>query len=752
VCALICSVTPSAAAPKPTAGTRLFLSTQAAASKLSTEQYKPLYKQQPREGHIFARKPIWHNGSSKPQLNSKSRRTSQRRKKRYLRSCNSEKSYSIKINQAIHFTKLRCLRDYSFFADPAKPLQQNFNKGIENAPSPVYCQPKNLTFHNLCQTQKLPIGTRNLLGLNLKFCLASTNLQNNINKTVLRMARSIRTSYFLKQHNLHANSNYEKQIYVKNLNWHPPPAPLRIKEKISSFEKLLKEKHAKLATKNRQRNLLNLTPLQKSTLQQLKANDKIIIKPTDKNLGPAVMDTNLYVQQILREHLLTQDYQQLTQKEAEHKMERLKTTLKNAIAFHSASLSAAEKTFFQRSLRTRLRLPIFYGLPKVHKSPVSLRPVVSSSSGLLTIFSTWLDYRMKELLPLIQSYTKNSFEVIKDLKNLTIPGNALLFSADAKSMYTNIDTATGLLTFKQFFEANSSSISPNFPVNLFLQILEIVMRNNIFSFSNTYWIQLSGTAMGTPAACSYATITYGHFENTEILTEFRPQILFYKRYIDDVFGLWIPPPTQQASTWAKFKEKLNSWGSLKWIIEEPSNKTIFLDLQIELKNGMVYTNTYQKHLNLYLYIPPRSAHPPSCLKGLISGELRRYWLQNSQSDFTTILTKFIQRLIDRGHSLADLTPIFHQAAIKINNTELHNVDKAHDNTLFIHWTFHPNGLQRRDIREIYDATLKKDLEYDKMTVAIARPRNLRDLLSSTSLITPPDINIQDSIAELRCTS
>ena len=86
---------------------------------------------------------------------------------------------------------------------------------------------------------------------------------------------------------------------------------------------------------------------------------------------------------------------------------------------------------------------------------------------------------MKELLPLIQSYTKNSFEVIKDLKNLTIPENALLFSADAKSVYTNIDTTTGLLTFKHFFEAKSSSISPNFPVNLFRQILEIVMRNNI---------------------------------------------------------------------------------------------------------------------------------------------------------------------------------------------------------------------------------------------------------------------------------
>jgi hypothetical protein len=129
---------------------------------------------------------------------------------------------------------------------------------------------------------------------------------------------------------------------------------------------------------------------------------------------------------------------------------------------------------------------------------------------------------MKELLPLIKSYTKNSFEVIKDLEHLTIPRNALLFSADAKSMYTNIDSATGLLTFQNFFEVKAHNISPRFPVALFLNILEIVMKNNIFNFSDTYWLQLSGTAMGTPAACAYATITYGHFENTETLPKFRP--------------------------------------------------------------------------------------------------------------------------------------------------------------------------------------------------------------------------------------
>jgi hypothetical protein len=70
---------------------------------------------------------------------------------------------------------------------------------------------------------------------------------------------------------------------------------------------------------------------------------------------------------------------------------------------------------------------------------------------------------------------------------MQIPPGALLFSADAVSMYTNIDTATGVSSMWDFLKANREHIPDSFPSNLFLQILEMVMDNNIFSFSNTYW-------------------------------------------------------------------------------------------------------------------------------------------------------------------------------------------------------------------------------------------------------------------------
>jgi hypothetical protein len=66
---------------------------------------------------------------------------------------------------------------------------------------------------------------------------------------------------------------------------------------------------------------------------------------------------------------------------------------------------------------------------------------------------------------------------------------------------------------------------------------------------------------------------------------------------------------------------MNGFGNLRWNIETPSTSSTSLDLTITINEGKIHTTTYQKPLNLYLYIPPLSAHPHSCIKGLITGEI-----------------------------------------------------------------------------------------------------------------------------------
>jgi hypothetical protein len=246
--------------------------------------------------------------------------------------------------------------------------------------------------------------------------------------------------------------------------------------------------------------------------------------------------------------------------------------------------------------------------------------------------------------------------------------------------------------------------------------------------------------MGTPAAPLYSILTFGYHENTSILNTFKPNLLYYKRYIDDIFGIWIDstPNSTNYNTdnldnpWTKFKETLNQFGSLKWNVEPLTQSTNFLDLTITIKHQHLVTNTFQKAHNLYLYIPPLSAHPISCFKGLITGEIYRYWLQNTdETDFIKITTNFILRLLQRGHQLNQILPILHTAAANIDNinTRKKLTTMNSDDTLFIHWRYHPADINKNTIRQIYNNTLKGFDGFQQMRLAISRPK-----ISGTSYV------------------
>jgi hypothetical protein len=93
---------------------------------------------------------------------------------------------------------------------------------------------------------------------------------------------------------------------------------------------------------------------------------------------------------------------------------------------------------------------------------------------------------MKRLIPLIPSYLKNSSDLIKALKVLHLPPNAKLFTADATSMYTNINTTLGLQAINNLIDIYHEETSGSFPKEFFLTTLEVIMNNNIFSFGNTF--------------------------------------------------------------------------------------------------------------------------------------------------------------------------------------------------------------------------------------------------------------------------
>lgn len=144
-------------------------------------------------------------------------------------------------------------------------------------------------------------------------------------------------------------------------------------------------------------------------------------------------------------------------------------------------------------------------------------------------------------------------------------------------------------------------------------------------------------------------------------------------------------------------------------------------------------------MNLYLYLPPNSAHPPGILSSTIYGNLRRYWLQNTNlTDFQAIVRDFARRLIARGHNREVINRLLINSAKRLDLASRTNVPcspacSATISALFFHQEFHPRGISRESICRAYGKLCAKHSGFLKFILAYKRPRNLRDALIPSRL-------------------
>ena len=92
------------------------------------------------------------------------------------------------------------------------------------------------------------------------------------------------------------------------------------------------------------------------------------------------------------------------------------------------------------------KLPVFYLTIKVHKIPCVTRQIVACSGSLLYHLGIWVDMHLQKVATTRKTYLKNSHQLKILLMNLGhLPRGARLFTSDATSMYTNINTPMALI-------------------------------------------------------------------------------------------------------------------------------------------------------------------------------------------------------------------------------------------------------------------------------------------------------------------
>ena len=404
---------------------------------------------------------------------------------------------------------------------------------------PRALQPLNRSCHNLCKGKiQPPPGAVNVLGLGLNYCL-ETPLPSQGQRpeaTKTRLLRDIRLGCFFKNLNKdddqEEENNYDPKLYVANSTWTPKPTDDKVEAKFDRFCQNLTTTNNAISTNKR----FNLTSHERYTIRELADRKDLIVGLTDKNLGPFIAPREQYIQDCLNGHLLKEDYYRLlSETEMTNRLAEVKSELTQLYTQFQSELPDHHQQYFERSFDLLLaspeRIAQFYGTYKAHKEKQSVRPVISCCGTFTQVFSKYIDHWMKKVVQkILPTYIKNANTLINELEKTfqgKLPPGARLFSVDTIGMYSNICSDHGIEVAQDFLHKFKDQLPEGCPTDFLIAALELVMKNNIFQFGDTYWLQLIGCAMGTSAAVNYSYTYIGLLEMLNLLPNFKKYLLFY---------------------------------------------------------------------------------------------------------------------------------------------------------------------------------------------------------------------------------
>lgn len=461
-----------------------------------------------------------------------------------------------------------------------------------------------------------------------------------------RFQRNLSCTYFFRNH----PPRGPRTLFIPKSTWKPPLAAIH-PDILETFNSMDKEVSNLSITSEKP----NLSRNERQALNLLKKDQSIVIKKSDKGSCCVILNREDYIS------------------EAEHQLSNPKhyALLPNPIFNETATminniLSDLVKTNFLRpkqleylSAKPDCRQRHLYTLPKIHKNPTTEwfvpnkipkgRPIISDCGSESYAVSEYIDYFLLPLSCQHNAYLKDTNDFVNKIRNLIVPETAILITVDVSSMYTNIDNTTGLAAVRKAFDRNPD---PDRPDDAILQLLEICLSRNDFTFNGKTYLQTSGTAMGKRFAPSYANLFMAEWEREVLpLCPLRP--LFYGRFLDDIFMIW---PYTLDQFWEFFEILNNHHPSIKLTANVSHQSVDFLDTTVFKGDSIAKTSkldikVFFKETDTHQLLYKSSFHPKHTFSGIIKSQVLRFHRICTQtSDFNRACTIVFSKLRERGYS------------------------------------------------------------------------------------------------------
>ena len=273
----------------------------------------------------------------------------------------------------------------------------------------------------------------------------------------------------------------------------------------------------------------------------------------------------------------------------------------------------------QAVLSKNATLPKLRGLAKTHKphdytwSSIKFRPIIGSSSSVLSNLATLLDKVLQPLATRVAFRIRDSFHALNFFQGIDLQ-KYYIVAFDAVSLYTNISLELAIDAVTFWFDQPGilEAVPPRFHNMLFIvDALQILFSHNYFTFNGDIYLQKDGLSMGCNSAVSIAELALGFLETSN---NFDPK--FHKRYIDDAVDVVLK--TEASTEIPRLLAKYNSLDpNIKWTCEFDLQlpKTIFLDLVVDYSIPGIY-QYHKPTKKIDSFVPYYSLHSKHTLRNL----------------------------------------------------------------------------------------------------------------------------------------
>ena len=270
---------------------------------------------------------------------------------------------------------------------------------------------------------------------------------------------------------------------------------------------------------------------------------------------------------------------------------------------------------------TDSQAPRFYGLPKIHKASIPVRPIVSYSGSPLFNLSKYIANILK---PYTQTQQTTLQELYKEFSEFvrthTIEEDKIMVSFDVETLYTNVPIDDAMAIIKELLESDETlpDWTPLSPKNV-PDLLELLLRTTFFIFNGTHYQQTEGVAMGGPPSSIVAEIYMQATETTALTTTSHPPKV-WERHVDDVFSVI------RKSNLHDFFQHINSLHpKTKFTMETEENSQLpFLDTLIQRnRDNTISVRVYRKPTHTDQYLKFTSHHLARAKKSVITSLFNR---------------------------------------------------------------------------------------------------------------------------------